>query len=151
MYTFYMGHWIPEYLAQLLIVMAGLAMIFQAHRVAGTLFLLAMGSIFMPPILQIVRPLAWQTTQQAPTAISAGVIQSIGAPVWTHGIISTLISMMVIYGLFVIVVLGTVRWIFGREVFAQMMGALLVEPVRFLLIWPFLLIRWLIRRMIRRP
>lgn len=57
---------------------------------------------------------------------------------------------MVVYTVFVIVVLGIVRWVFGRDTFAQMMGSLLVEPVRFLLASPFRLIAWLFRRVARR-
>lgn len=150
MQTFYMGHWIPEYAAQFMIVLAGFALMFQAYRIAGTLFLLAMGSIFMPVILQILQPLAWEAAQQAPTAISAEITRGIGAPQWAQGIVGTLVSVVAVYLLFVIVVLGIVRWVFGRDTFSQMMGSLLVEPVRFLLASPFLLIAWLFRRVARR-
>ena len=151
MQTFYMGHWIPEYAAQFLIVLAGFTLMFRAYRIAGTLFLLAMGAIFMPVILQILQPLAWEAAQQAPAAITAEITRGIGAPEWAQGIVETLVSVVAIYGLFVIVVLGIVRWVFGRDAFAQMMGSLLVEPVRFLLASPFLLIAWLFRWVARRP
>lgn len=150
MQTFYMGHWIPEYAAQFLIVLTGFALMFQAYRIAGILFLLAMGSIFMPVILQILQPLAWEAAQQAPTAITSEITRGIGAPEWAQGIVGALVSIVAVYMVFVIVVLGIVRWIFGRDTFSHVMSSLLVEPVRFLLASPFLLIAWLFRRVARR-
>jgi hypothetical protein len=42
------GHWIPRYAAQLMIVLSGMALIFQQKAAAHALFLLGIGAVIMP-------------------------------------------------------------------------------------------------------
>lgn len=105
----------------------------------------------MPPLIQTLRPIAWQTVQQFPAILNNEITRTIGGPEWVQNLVEVLAAIVIGYGLFVVIVLGVVRWLFGREVYVQLMGTLLVEPVRFLLTWPFLLIGWVFRQIFRRP
>lgn len=145
------GAWVPQVLVPLLIMLAGFALVFQARRLAGTLFLMAIGAIMVPPLMQTLRPIAWQTVQQLPAIVSNEITRAVGGPEWVQNLAVVLAAIVIGYSLFVFIVLGVVRWLFGREVYVQLMGTLLVEPVRFLLAWPFLLIGWVFRRVFRRP
>lgn len=131
-----MSYGIGSEIAIIIIALAGLALIVQARKTASKLMLIALGMVAWPPLLGALLPLLQQNVQALPDVLGEWVWIEELSP-WPLPIFLTLLVLMLL------------RVVLGRAAIDQMMGTLLADIVRALVLLPFRILGSVLQRLWR--